>query len=750
MRAWSPILSRLSGPAPLRSHLVVLVVGTMIPVVAFSFFIFRQLTSHQQAAAERRLTQSAHDLAGLIDREMASTIRALQALARSERLERGDLASFYAELTRAIPTQPSWNMVILLSPDGQQLLNTRYNAGEPLPAANEPESVRHVAATRRPGVGTLVPGRHGLLAFPVRVPVSYDDELRYVLTAVIEPGAVADLVAAQQFSDEEWTRTVIDSRGTVVARTRDPANFVGRPATPSFFERVRADRAGATRSVTLEGRPVYTGFSRAPLSDWTGIVVVPREVIDGPARRTQLGLAAVGGAMLLLSGSGAFVLSRRLARGIATASAAAADLASGRTPRLPASPVAEIDSLGRALSQSAELLARHERDRNDHLARADAARAEAEAASRAKDEFLAMLGHELRNPLAPIRTGVHLLTTLPPGDERVPSVHQTIERQVTHMTRLVDDLLDASRVARGLVRLDPRPLDLRAVVRDVADDFRPQFEAAGISLHATRQPDAPVPVDGDPTRLAQSLGNLLHNALKFTPSGGQVTVTLTTDPTHATLAVRDTGAGMAPDLLPRLFQPFSQGSQSLGRSSGGLGLGLALVRGLVSLHGGTVSAHSDGPTSGSTFTIRLPLTTKPIPAARPADPPAAASSAAAGRRVLIVEDLRDAARTLKLLLTVDGHDVRVAPTAADAISAVGAFTPDVVICDIGLPDMDGYDLCRHLRDLPSLHATRLIALTGYGQSEDVARAADAGFHLHLTKPVDVATLRTAVAAGASV
>lgn len=738
----------------LRSHLVLLVIGVLLPAVAFSAFIVRRLASDQRAASERRLIRSAHDLVSLIDRDMAGTMRALDTLAQSERLERGDLAAFQVELTRALRTQPAWSVLILIAPDGRQLVNTGFAYGTPLPRVNEPDSLEEIIRTHRPAVGSVVVGKTGgRLAFPVRVPVVYDGELRYVLTAVIEPSAVADLVASQRFGDEEWTRTVADARGTIVARTRDPERFVGKPATPEFYARVRAEQEGIARSTTLDGKTVYTGFSRGKLSDWTGVVVVPVDAIDGPARRSQMGLAAAGLAMLVLSGFGAFVISRRLARGIDTAAVAAESLSRGEPLPDRPSPVTELARLDESLRRSAELLASREQERDEHLARADAARAEAEAASRAKDEFLAMLGHELRNPLAPIRTGVHLLAALPPGDERVDGVRQTIARQVDHMTRLVDDLLDASRVARGKVELAPRPLDLCAVVRDVVTDQGAEFRQADVALDADI-PGVPVPVCGDPTRLAQSLGNLLHNALKFTAPGGRVHVSLAADAAHAKLTVRDDGAGIAPELLPQLFQPFTQGPQSPARTHGGLGLGLALVRGFIALHNGTVNAHSDGPGKGATFTIRLPLhagtedaaaVSQPAPTA---PPESATPNPQSKRRVLIVEDLRDTARTLKLLLSLDGHDVRTVGTAADALAAAEDFRPEVVVCDIGLPDMDGYELCRRIRQIPAGQSARLIALTGYGQADDVARATAAGFDLHLTKPVDVPTLRLAVTGSA--
>ncbi|MEA2560244.1 MAG: hypothetical protein QOH06_1748 [Acidobacteriota bacterium] len=589
---------------------MLLVVGTLLPVVVFGAVVAHQLSQSERAVAERRLVQSARDLATSVDREMSSTIRTLSALAASERLEHGDLEGFHAEARRVARTQTSWRTVILLLPDGRQLVNTLRPWGTPLPSAFEPASLRRTVETRRPAVGDLARGANGTLAFPVRVPVFQAGKLRYVLTAALAPETLAGFVDRRLSPQEEWTRTVVDRQGVIVARTRDPERFVGKPGTPSFIRSMREAREGLRPSTTLDGQAVYTAFSHAPLSGWTGVIAVPRHVVEGPARRTMAAVAGAGLVLLLVSGLGAFVLSRRVSRAIASAASAASTLAHGGRPRVEPSRIAEVARLAGALERSADLLAQREAERNEHLARAEASRAEAEAASRAKDEFLAMLGHELRNPLGPIRNGAHLLRQLVPRDERVARVLEIIDRQIAHIVRLVDELLDASRIARGKVVLQKEWLDLRLLARNVHEDFKPDFDGVGIAFHLDLPP-AEVWVHGDRTRLAQCLGNLLHNALKFTPTGGNVALALTVEGTVegelANLEVRDDGPGIDPGLLPTLFEPFSQGPQPLDRGQGGLGLGLALVKGLAELHGGTVRAHSDGPGKGTVFTVSLPV-----------------------------------------------------------------------------------------------------------------------------------------------
>jgi signal transduction histidine kinase/ActR/RegA family two-component response regulator len=716
---------------------VLLVLGALLPVVAFSALIADRLSRSERLAAERRQVQSARELAAIVDREMSGTIRVLSALAESERLERGDLAAFYAEARRVIPTQPSWLAVRLFAGDGAEILDTSRPWGQPLTGAADEASLRQSLQSRRPTVGNLARGpQGGRLAFPVRVPVLRDGKVRYVLTAVITPEAIGSLVARQTTGAEEWTRTVIDAQGFAVARTRDPERFVGRHASPGFSRRIRAHRQGLSRETTLDGAPVYTAFSRAPLSDWTAVVAVPRPVLEGPARRSMLAVAWIGLTILALSGLGAYLFSRRLSRGIEAAALAAGALAREERPVIPRSPVAEVADLGVALERSADLLLQRGRELQEHLARAETARAEAETASRAKDEFLAMLGHELRNPLGPIRNGVYLLRELLPIDPKVERVRAMIERQVIHINRMVDDLLETSRITRGKVVLEKRLLDLRVVAREVLEDFRHPFEQAELRL-GFEAPETPVWIEGDATRLAQCLGNLLHNALKFTPAEGKVDVSLAAEGGTASLAVQDDGSGIDPDLLPSLFQPFAQGPQALDRSQGGLGLGLALVKGLVELHGGTVRAFSAGVGQGTRFTILLPLA---APRQEPARP-AAGTKPVSHHRILVVEDLQDAAESLAMLLTLAGHEVWTATSAREALALAPEAEPDVVICDIGLPDMDGYTLCGELRKLPALRGACFIALTGYGQTEDVRRALDAGFAVHLTKPAEPARLR---------
>jgi CheY-like chemotaxis protein/two-component sensor histidine kinase len=307
-------------------------------------------------------------------------------------------------------------------------------------------------------------------------------------------------------------------------------------------------------------------------------------------------------------------------------------------------------------------------------------------------------------------------------------------RQIAHLTRLVDDLLDVTRIARGKVELRRAGLDLGVLARRTADDYRALMQGRGFEFALDVPPD-PVIVNGDEIRLAQVLGNLLDNAAKFTPAGGRVMLAVGVDGGNAVIRVHDTGAGLEPDLLETIFEPFTQGKQTLARSEGGLGLGLALVKGIVALHGGDVTVGSAGAGSGAEFVVTLPLVASggPEPGERGGRP--AAQATPSRRRVLIVDDNRDSVDTLAELIEMLGHDAEVAYDGPTAIAKARAHAPDLVLCDIGLPGMDGYEVARQIRACVPMDV-RLVAVTGYAQPEDVLKAAEAGFDGHVAKPPD--------------
>ena len=363
---------------------------------------------------------------------------------------------------------------------------------------------------------------------------------------------------------------------------------------------------------------------------------------------------------------------------------------------------------------------------------------EAELADRHKDEFLAMLAHELRTPLAPILSAVQILGRQAADNPVVQRAREVVERQALHQARLLDDLLDVSRITRGKIELRRRHVDLRSALSDVVEATRPLINAKAQTISVTL-PEAPVFVDTDPTRLTQILSNLLNNAAKYTHAGGRIAVSCRRDGEHAVVSVRDNGVGIPREMLSRIFELFAQAEPLTARTQGGLGIGLTLVRSLVEMHGGTVVARSAGRGTGSEFEVRLPAVAAPkADAERSAD-----AGPTRSRRVLIVEDNVDTRETLRRVLELDGHEVQEAADGAQGVEIALASRPEVVIVDIALPRLDGYQVARRVRAALGA-APLLIAVTGYGQTEDRRLSHDAGFDVHLVKPVTPDQLEAAL------
>jgi PAS domain S-box-containing protein len=365
-------------------------------------------------------------------------------------------------------------------------------------------------------------------------------------------------------------------------------------------------------------------------------------------------------------------------------------------------------------------------------------------ADRRKDEFLATLAHELRNPLAPIRNSIELLRLADGNADLIRQAQRIMERQLAQIVRLVDDLLDISRITRGKLPLRKKRIELAAAIQTAIEAARPAIAAQAHELSVTLPPDT-IYLDGDPTRLAQVFSNLLNNAAKYTEKGGHIWLTTERQGNEVVVSVRDTGIGIATEHLPKLFAMFSQIAPALERSQGGLGVGLALVRGLVELHGGNVEAHSAGSGRGSEFTVRLPVVETPGHARQEPSADRGKSCPGPKCRILVADDLRDSVDSLAMMLRVGGHDIQTAHDGLEAVQAAATFRPDVVVLDIGMPRMNGYEAARHIRQQPWGKQMLLIALTGWGQEEDKRRAFEAGFDNHLTKPVEAAALEKLLA-----
>ena len=723
-------------PVALRTRLLYLAAAAFVPLALMSGISLFALLHQQRQESERAGIELARALTTAVDAELQRSISVLQGLANATSLDQQDTERFYELARRVLQSNPSWLTVILADPQGRQLTNARFRYGEALPPVVERESFDRVLRTIEPAIGHLSRGPGTQLAVPVRVPVLRAGELRYVLTAAVKPDDFVDIINRQRVPGD-WVVSVFDANSIRVARSRQHHEYLGGTPTPSLVELMRAggdEGAGITQ--VLEGESVYTTYSRSHETNWTVAIGIPRPYFGVAALRS---LIVYGGGLLISIGLAilaALIIGRGIARPMAELGAAARALGRRERLELPHTPIAEIRQVADSLAVAADERARGEAEREQLLEREQQARAIAEAANRSKDEFLAMLGHELRNPLGAIANAAQLLGA---ADEQTRAhARAVIGRQVQHLVRMTDDLLDAARAMTGKIILQRQPLDLA----DAAARALSTLRASGrTGQRRIVQALAPVWIDADPTRIEQIIGNLLGNALKFTPEGGTITVSVGREGDEALLRVADTGIGMAPQLAARVFEPFVQGERLLDRSQGGLGIGLTLVRRLAELHSGSAAAHSDGEGRGSAFSVRLPAM----------EPPAAirgrarAPSTVPARDVLVVEDNDDARETLKRMLELAGHRVRVAVDGAGALNAVRSAVPDVALIDLGLPQMDGYEVARRIRADMQGKRPLLIAVTGYGLPEDRNRSRDAGFDLHLVKPVDSTTLAEVLA-----
>jgi signal transduction histidine kinase/ActR/RegA family two-component response regulator len=711
-------------------HLLILVLGAMLPGLVLTGVLVWRAFANNRALAERRLLDSARVDAAALEREFAGVIHVLEALATSPTLDSGDLAAFHAEGQRIQSTQPGWYTIVLGSLDGEQLVSTRVPWGSPLMKVVEPDSLKRLVETRLPTVGVMrePPAGGADFVFPIRVPVFRDGDLKYALSAIVNVDSLTRVVPRDL--PEEWTRSVLDPGGTIAVRTRGAANFVGERAPEAFLQRLDRSPETILNETNVEGAGVYAATSRNR-HGWTSVVVVPHSILDAPLWNSMAAILA-GGALLMISGLAAVLfVSRRLAGDLAAATTAAEAVAQGRPIKERRGHVAETRRLQQSLTFAAALLETRARERDAEIQRADAARAEAEQASQTKDQFLAVLGHELRNPLAPALTALELMKARDP--QTFTKERQILERQVAHMVRLVNDLLDVSRLARGKVQLERRRFEIRDAVDRAIDMASPLIVQRGHTFDV-RVADRGLAVDGDSARIVQVISNLLTNAAKYTPPDGHIALTARAAAGQVVLVCEDTGPGIPADLVARLFDPFAQGPRTIDRSEGGLGLGLTLARAFAEMHGGTIG-YERLDERGSRFILRLPLAADAghvMPAET--SPPVRI----APQRILLVDDNVDANELLQSALEAAGHEVVTAANGPDALAAASKAPPDVAVLDIGLPGMDGYELAGRLRAI--CPDARLIALTGYGQASDHDAALAAGFDAHCAKPVTISGL----------
>jgi signal transduction histidine kinase/ActR/RegA family two-component response regulator len=556
----------------------------------------------------------------------------------------------------------------------------------------------------------------------------------------------------------DWVISIVDANGLRVARSRAHDENLGGRLSESVQRVVNSANPaeGFGVAYTLEGDRIFTPYSRLPSSGWVAVLGIPTGLIDGAAYRS---LAAYAGGVILSIGLAivaAIWVARSITGPIDDLRAAALALGRRQMPKPLETAIQEIREVGDALQTAADELARGEAQREDLLQKERQARETAERADRAKDEFMAVLSHELRTPLNAVYGWARLLQGGHIRDAAlIERATDAIVRNADVQVQLIDDLLDTSRIASGKMRLDVRRIDLQTVIQGALDAVRPAAHAKGVHVETALDAGAGI-VAGDSSRLQQVVWNLLMNAVKFTPKGGHVRIELRGTDTNVEIVISDTGEGIAPRLLPHLFERFRQADSSSTRQHGGLGLGLALVKHLTELHGGTVSARSDGENHGATFTVTLPLAPANLSEQPPSRNAASATDAVEepafvrldGLRILVVDDDRDGARLAEAILVGAGAEVHTCHSAPEALEHLSAWQPDVLVSDIEMPGEDGYSLIRRVRGLAAEAGGRIpaIALTAYGRHHDRVKSLAAGFNLYVPKPVNPAEL-TGVIAG---
>ena len=730
----------------IRTQLLLMAAAILIPVIVASGLALAKIREDGRQTALRGLSETARATALIVDREVQGSLSALKALGSSPNLESRDFKAFYSQAAAFYQPGDSWT--VLFDDKGTEIVNTAVPYSAPLPPFPvQAEMVAEVLSSQKPVTTDLQAGAViSKMVTTVNTPATAAGGRSFVVSQAF----VLDYwkkKAIQQDLPADWITAVLDSRGLFIARSFRANELVGQPGIPGLPTLMRAPKEGMLRHLSLEGIDSYIAYTHSDLTGWMVSVSAPVSAINAAANHAVWTAVAGMLAAFAVAALAVAVFGRRFIRAIEGASRSAMALGRGQQPDVENSGIKEVNALNHELVGAGHLLEaerkfRHaaEGERERLLRNETQAREAAQAQNEAKDEFLAMLGHELRNPLAAIAGATALLERTglgAPGAERCLGI---ISRQNHHLSHIVNDLLDVSRLMSGKIALEKEPLDMADCVRQCVEALRTTELAKGhpIIVQASR-----TGFSGDAVRIDQILNNLLTNALKFSGPGGEVKVTVGEVAGKAVVTVQDSGAGMTPELLARVFDPFVQGPAPANRLQSGLGIGLALVRQLVRLHGGDVEAASAGVGQGSTFSVWLPAIAidTQIPATHNPD-----KDASRQRKLVYVEDNADARAMMAELLRMLDYEVIEVADGESTLPAVLAAQPDAVIIDIGLPDIDGYEVARRLRANPLTRSIPLIALTGYGQLRDKQTAAQAGFNTHLAKPASSSAIVKAVEA----
>lgn len=705
---------------------MLIVCAALLPaVLLFSWMIWRS-DANERSAMERRVMEDTESMARLVDSVLDTRIAVLRTLATARSLEAGDLRDFHARATRAVPGKTEW--IVLADSRGTMVLHTEYPFGTELPdGAGEYLAV--TASGKMFYSNLLVRGpATGLPVLFIALPVSVKGtkySIHYVMTANV----LSD-VLAQEALPSDRVATLIDRDNRVLARNRRISDFVGAEATPRLRAELSRGSSGTLYDQTLDGVESVLAFTTSKNSGWTTIVAAPSAALFTPAREMlKVALSALV-IVIAVAFALAAAFAARLVSSVEALVTGTKALATGDPSLLRETGMRETDHVVRAMRDAASQLGA----RQIELARS---RDEAIEASRVKDEFLATLSHELRTPLNPVLLLASGYAVDPGLSPEMRAVFETVAKGVSLEARLIDDMLDMTRIAQGKLRLEVRTIDLHEVLRDTFAAVDLDFADKQIQLETDFGAE-PAWVSGDPVRLQQIFWNLLKNAAKFSPARGRVQIgTRLVDEKRAQVYISDCGIGMTAEELSRGFQRFRQGGHGLG----GLGLGLSISHALAEAHGGILTATSAGRDQGATFTVELPTVPPPMVDSETIQPESAARRTAETLSVLLVEDHEPSKQVLRRLLMRRGYEVVTAGSVSEALEIYRTGEFNLLVSDIGLPDGDGYTL---LQKLLAIRPVVAIALSGYGRDEDLQLSRSAGFVDHLIKPVTMDVLTRAL------
>ena len=708
---------------------VALTLSIVAPLGVLSALSLQRAWARQRANVDRQNMATARAISVAIDTEVETTTAALEVFAALHALDGPDLAAFDSLARRLIVRQHDWSSIILADAN-DRVLAAFPDSDTDVSGSATAGWARTVIATGHPKVSnlfTVADVRRGYFVM-IAVPVIRDGHPWLALGARVRSDSLSAILRAQQ-TPPNISVALVDSDNRIVARSPRENEYVGTPARAALLSVAAGKMEGSWETVSREGVETYAAFSRSAKTGLLVAIAEPRDDVDGPVRRALWVLAGVW-VLILAAGAGVgLVFGQVVVRAMRSASTAALALARGEPVAPAPSRIAEIDDLANGLREAAMTLEARNRERDE--------------ASRLKDEFLMTISHELRTPLTAIYGWSRMLSSGQLRETQRDRALVAIERNAKALGQLVNDLLDVSRVVSGKLRLDVQPVSAPDVVAAAIDAIRPAAMAKNIAV-TTAIGSGELTVSGDAGRLQQVIWNLLSNAVRFTPNGGRIDVEMARTADTVSIAVRDSGTGIAADFLPHVFERFRQGGAGTTRTHGGLGLGLAIVRHLVELHGGTVHAENNTAGPGATFHVALPA--RALPEQHDSrlglvEDRRRAAVRIDGVQVLVADDDLNARELLVAVLEAAGAEVRAAASSEDTLMLLETWSPDVLLSDIEMPGEDGYTLMRKVRTLAGERGRiAAVAVTAHARQEDRAKAFDAGFEWHLAKPIDPAEL----------